>query len=69
MLRLLNPQGIAGLIASAALAVLLVIQKGETSHWRARAQFEKAQAAVDNNASPVARSGARQRALTSGENR
>ena len=33
-LRLLNPQGIAGLAASICLALLLVIQKGETRHWR-----------------------------------
>ena len=34
LLRLLNIQGIAGLAVSVALAVLLVIQKGETRHWR-----------------------------------
>ena len=33
-LRLLNPQGIAGLVASTCLALLLVIQKGDTRHWR-----------------------------------
>ncbi len=33
-LRLLNVQGIAGIAASLALALLLVIQKGETRHWR-----------------------------------
>jgi hypothetical protein len=41
LLRLLNPQGIAGLAASLALAILLVIQKGETRHWhKASDQFE-----------------------------
>jgi hypothetical protein len=33
-LRLLNVQGIAGIAASLALALLLVIQKAETRHWR-----------------------------------
>jgi hypothetical protein len=33
-LRLLNVQGIAGIAVSLALAILLVIQKGETRHWR-----------------------------------
>ena len=41
ILRLLNPQGIAGLAASLCLAVLLVLQKGETRRWtRQSAQFE-----------------------------
>ena len=41
LLRLLNGQGIAGLAASFALAVLLVIQKGETRHWKKQSgQFE-----------------------------
>jgi hypothetical protein len=34
LLRLLNAQGIAGLAASLCLAILLVIQKGETRHWK-----------------------------------
>ena len=34
LLRLLGIQGIAGLAVSLALGVLLVIQKGETRHWR-----------------------------------
>jgi hypothetical protein len=34
LLRLLNIQGIAGLVASVALALLLVTQKGETRHWK-----------------------------------
>ena len=34
LLRLLNPQGIAGLALSVALALLLVVQKGETHHWK-----------------------------------
>lgn len=33
-LRLLNFQGIAGLAVSIALGLLLLIQKGETRHWR-----------------------------------
>jgi len=33
-LRLLNVQGIAGLAVGLALALLLVIQKGETRHWK-----------------------------------
>jgi hypothetical protein len=42
LLRLLNPQGIAGLAVSIALAVLLVIQKGETHHWKKQSgQFEQ----------------------------
>ena len=34
ILRLLNPQGIAGLAVSICLALLLVLQKGETRHWK-----------------------------------
>lgn len=42
LLRLLNPQGIAGLAASLCLAVLLVLQKGETRHWKKQsAQYEQ----------------------------
>jgi hypothetical protein len=42
ILRLLGPQGIAGLAVSLALAILLVIQKGETRHWRKQsASFEQ----------------------------
>jgi hypothetical protein len=42
ILRLLNWQGMAGIVASLALAVLLVIQKGETSHWKKEsASFEQ----------------------------
>ncbi|HEX5257452.1 MAG TPA: hypothetical protein VFW35_01585 [Sphingomicrobium sp.] len=33
-LRLLNIQGVAGLAVGLALALLLVIQKGETRHWK-----------------------------------
>jgi hypothetical protein len=41
LLRLLNPQGIAGLAAALALAILLLIQKGETRHWQKQSgQFE-----------------------------
>jgi hypothetical protein len=51
VLRLLNIQGIVGIAVSLALAILLVVQKGETRHWRKQSsQFEqlydKAQAAL-----------------------
>ena len=42
LLRLLNPQGVAGLAASLCLAVLLLLQKGETRHWKkSSAGFEQ----------------------------
>ena len=42
VLRLLNVQGIAGLAASISLAILLLIQRGETSHWKKQsATFEQ----------------------------
>ncbi len=42
ILRLLNPQGLVGLAVSAALAILLVLQRGETRHWRKQSgQFEQ----------------------------
>ena len=42
LLRLLNAQGIAGLAASLCLAILLVIQKGETRDWKKQsASFEQ----------------------------
>lgn len=34
ILRLIGWQGIAGLAIAAALAILLLVQKGETRHWR-----------------------------------
>ena len=34
LLRLLNIQGIAGIAVGLALGLLLVIQKGETRHWK-----------------------------------
>jgi hypothetical protein len=34
ILRLLNIQGIAGIAVGLALAILLVLQKGETRHWK-----------------------------------
>jgi hypothetical protein len=41
-LRLLNVQGIAGLAVSVCLALLLMIQKGDTRHWRKQSeQFEQ----------------------------
>ena len=42
ILRLLNPQGIAGIAASLCLALLLIIQKGETRHWKKQSgQYEQ----------------------------
>jgi hypothetical protein len=42
ILRLLNVQGIAGIAVSLALALLLVVQKGETRHWKKQsAGFEQ----------------------------
>jgi len=42
ILRFLNVQGIAGLAASLALLGLLLLQKGETRHWRKQsAQLEQ----------------------------
>ncbi len=42
ILRLLNPQGIAGLAISICLMLLLVLQKGETRHWKEQSgQFEQ----------------------------
>src|SRR5205823_12564534 len=42
ILRLLNWQGIAGIAVSLALGILLLIQKGETRHWRKQsAGFEQ----------------------------
>jgi hypothetical protein len=42
ILRLLNPQGIAGLAVSLCLGLLLILQKGETRHWRKQSgQFEQ----------------------------
>jgi hypothetical protein len=42
IMRLLGPAGIAGLAASLCLALLLVVQKGETRHWKKEAgQFEQ----------------------------
>jgi hypothetical protein len=40
--RLLNIQRIAGLAVSVALGILLIIQKGETCHWKKQSgQFEQ----------------------------
>ena len=42
ILRLLNVQGIAGLAAGAILGLLLVLQKGETRHWKKQSgQYEQ----------------------------
>jgi hypothetical protein len=42
ILRFLKWQGIAGLAAAIALAVLLAVQKGDTRHWRRQSsQFEQ----------------------------
>ena len=51
LLRLPNIQGIVGIAVSLALAILLIVQKGETRHWKKQSgQFEqlydKAQAAL-----------------------
>jgi hypothetical protein len=34
LIRFINPQGLAGLAASLALGILLLIQKAETRHWK-----------------------------------
>jgi hypothetical protein len=42
LLRLLNIQGIAGVAVGVALAILLLLQKGETRHWKKQSvQFEQ----------------------------
>ena len=42
ILRLLGWQGIAGLVLASAFALLLLIQKGETRHWRRQSgQYEQ----------------------------
>jgi hypothetical protein len=42
LLRLLNWQGVVGIAASLCLAVLLVLQMGETRHWKKQSgQFEQ----------------------------
>ena len=42
ILRFLNIQGIAGIAASLALAILLLVQKVETRHWKKQsASFEQ----------------------------
>jgi hypothetical protein len=42
ILRFLNIQGIAGLAASFALAILLLVQRHETGHWRKQSgRFEQ----------------------------
>ena len=42
LLRFLNPQGIAGIAVSLALAILLVVQRGEASHWKSESgRFEQ----------------------------
>jgi hypothetical protein len=42
ILRLLNPQGIAGIVASLALGLLLILSHAETRHWKKQsAQFEQ----------------------------
>ena len=42
ILRLLNIQGIAGIAVGLALAILLIVQKGETRHWKKQsAGFEQ----------------------------
>ena len=42
LLRLLNIQGLAGLAAALALGVMLLVEKGETRHWKKQSgQFEQ----------------------------
>jgi hypothetical protein len=42
LFRLLGPQGIAGLAVSICLGLLLVLQNGETRHWKKQSgQFEQ----------------------------
>ena len=42
ILRLLNPQGVAGLAVVLCLAILLLVEKGETRHWKKQSsQFEQ----------------------------
>jgi len=42
ILRLINPQGVAGLAVSLCLAILLIIQIGEAHHWKKESgQFEQ----------------------------
>ncbi|HET6535746.1 MAG TPA: hypothetical protein VFG41_06150 [Sphingomicrobium sp.] len=42
LLRLLNAQGIAGLAVSLAFAILLLVQKAETRHWKQESgRFER----------------------------
>jgi hypothetical protein len=42
LLRFLYPQGIAGIAVSLALGLMLLIQRGETSHWKKQSgQFEQ----------------------------
>jgi hypothetical protein len=42
LLRLLNIQGIAGLAVSLALGLMLIVQRGETRHWKKEnAHFEQ----------------------------
>lgn len=43
VLRLLNPQGLAGLAAALCLALLLVAQKLETRHWRKQSHHFEAE--------------------------
>lgn len=42
LLRLFNPQGLAGIAISFALAILLLVQKVETRHWKSESgRFEQ----------------------------
>ena len=42
LLRLIGPQGIAGIVVAACLALLLIVQKVETRHWRKQSlRFEE----------------------------
>ena len=42
LLRLVGPQGIAGIVVAVCLALLLIVQKVETRHWRKQSvRFEE----------------------------
>jgi len=58
ILRLLNGQGIAGIGASLALAFVLLLQRGETAHWRKQSlgfelSYRKEQAAYASSVASI----------------
>ena len=52
ILRFLNIQGIAGIAVGLALAIMLVIQKGETRHWRKQSASSSSSIAQSEPRSP-----------------